>query len=379
MYIHGFRSGANGSKKEQLQKHFEGRFRVIAPEVDADPDKSLATINEIIAKEAPAIIVGTSLGGWMTLMCESGDAQLVVVNPALDPRHTLSQWAGEELSFFCPRLDGVQTYTLTQKVLQKYAKYDVLEAIRSKAARITALCSSADELLGSSHVDTLWPLIRHSQIIETDDFGHRCEGSGITHLFKIIDNIATAQAWSADASMQEAKIYIDRLISKIDKLQETYDTIIMILSTYTYKKTFMINLYDSIHGENKIFDCFWKRTFDHDELEQFIRYDKLEEDFGENHRKAEIKLEKYLYDLNDTDKEFEANKIGKRYLRYFNFLVKNDKADYVEMITDKNVLVLDDIYSSVDAISDAVEAIKQNYMPKSVTIVTLSSLLNYDN
>lgn len=37
MYIHGFRSGANGSKREQLQQHFEGRYRVIAPEVDADP------------------------------------------------------------------------------------------------------------------------------------------------------------------------------------------------------------------------------------------------------------------------------------------------------------------------------------------------------
>ena len=31
MYIHGFRSGANGSKRGQLQKHFEGKFRVIAP------------------------------------------------------------------------------------------------------------------------------------------------------------------------------------------------------------------------------------------------------------------------------------------------------------------------------------------------------------
>ena len=36
MYIHGFRSGTNGSKREQLQKHFQGRYRVIAPEVDAD-------------------------------------------------------------------------------------------------------------------------------------------------------------------------------------------------------------------------------------------------------------------------------------------------------------------------------------------------------
>ena len=73
MYIHGFRSGVNGSKREQLQKHFEGEFRIIAPEVDADPEKSLAIINDIIALEKPMIIIGTSLGGWMTLMCESSE------------------------------------------------------------------------------------------------------------------------------------------------------------------------------------------------------------------------------------------------------------------------------------------------------------------
>ena len=91
MYIHGFRSGANGSKSEQLQKHFEGKFRVIAPEVDADPLKSLAIIDEIIAREKPQIIVGTSLGGWMTLMCNSQDALLVVVNPCLNPIKTRAE------------------------------------------------------------------------------------------------------------------------------------------------------------------------------------------------------------------------------------------------------------------------------------------------
>ena len=45
MYLHGFMSGANGSKQRQLQKLFKGRYRVIAPELDADPDHSLDVIN----------------------------------------------------------------------------------------------------------------------------------------------------------------------------------------------------------------------------------------------------------------------------------------------------------------------------------------------
>lgn len=189
MYIHGFRSGANGSKREQLQEHFDGRYRVIAPEIDADPEKSLAAINEIIAHEKPEIIVGTSLGGWMTLMCESGDAQLVVVNPSLYPQRTLSKWIGQELPYFCERLDGIQTYTLTQEVLDKYGDYDIVKNINEKTSRLHALCSSNDELIGDIHIRTLQPLLSADRLTITNDFGHRCSGPGMTHLFQILDKI----------------------------------------------------------------------------------------------------------------------------------------------------------------------------------------------
>lgn len=189
MYIHGFRSGANGSKREELQRHFEGRYRVIAPEVDADPEKSLAILNEIIAHEKPEIIVGTSLGGWMTLMCDSGDAQLVVVNPSLYPQQTLARWVDQELPYFCERLDGRQTYTLTPEVLDKYAGYDIVKNIKEKSDRLYALCSSSDELIGDIHIRSLKPLMSADRLTIAGDFGHRCAGSGMVRLFQILDNI----------------------------------------------------------------------------------------------------------------------------------------------------------------------------------------------
>lgn len=189
MYIHGFCSGANGSKCGQLQKYFEGRYRVIAPEVDAHPEKSLAIINDIIAQENPRIVIGTSLGGWMTLMCDSNDASLVVVNPSLCPQETLSQWKNEGLEYFCQRKDGIQIYKLTDEVFEKYDRYDVVQALTDKRDRLYALCSSQDELLGTSHIELLRQLLLNDHLTITDDFGHRCSGQGMHHLFKILEVI----------------------------------------------------------------------------------------------------------------------------------------------------------------------------------------------
>ena len=217
MYIHGFRSGANGSKREQLQKHFEGRYRVIAPDVDADPEISLAVINNLIAREKPRIIVGTSLGGWMTLMCDSNDAYLVVVNPCLYPKETLSQWKGENLEYFCPRLDGVQTYWLTDEILDKYDRYDVMTALMKKRESIYALCSTRDELLGTSHIDVLQPMlsplpylnVKHFTL--TNDIGHRCSGEGMNHLFEILDGIWGSQISGIITTEEDLKKYLKEL------------------------------------------------------------------------------------------------------------------------------------------------------------------------
>ncbi|MBD5227923.1 MAG: hypothetical protein HDS67_07820 [Bacteroidales bacterium] len=95
------------------------------------------------------------------------------------------------MSYFCPRLDGKQTYTLTPEVLDKYAGYDIEKSIREKSRRLHALCSSTDELIGDIHIRTLHPLLLNNRLIIVDDFGHRCSGPGMHHLFEILDKIST--------------------------------------------------------------------------------------------------------------------------------------------------------------------------------------------
>lgn len=187
MYLHGFMSGANGAKQRQLQKQFKGRYRVIAPELTADPTDSLAVINEIIAKEKPEIIVGTSLGGYMAGICNSGNAKIIVVNPCTFPYTDLRRWVNQEHTYFCKRLDGVQTYTLTKSVLDHFMRYDFLDEVETKRDRVFALCSTADEILGQSHLRLLSPILSPEYLVIVDNFGHQCSGNGLTHLYDLIE------------------------------------------------------------------------------------------------------------------------------------------------------------------------------------------------
>ncbi|MCM1139196.1 MAG: hypothetical protein NC248_12100 [Bacteroides sp.] len=186
MYLHGFMSGANGDKQQQLRRKLKGRYEVIAPELTADPDSSLAIINKMIVEYRPEIIVGTSLGGFMVLMCDSGDARLLIANPCLCPQEEISRWKDIPQTYFCQRLDGVQTYTLTQDVLDKYLKYEAVEAAKTKSDRIFAVCSTCDERLGDRHYKTLEPILPNNQLICSDRFGHRCAGEELKLLISLI-------------------------------------------------------------------------------------------------------------------------------------------------------------------------------------------------
>lgn len=193
MYLHGFMSGANDPVPRQLQEMFKGRYRVIAPELDADIEHSMEIIEEIRNTENPEIIIGNSLGGFIALLL-LGNADVVLVNPVTDPYRQLAHWLGQEQTYLCKRLDGVQTYTLTKNVLDKYKWYDLEEdsaLIREwwEQRRISALCSSNDELLGGSHIKLLSKYINPDFLIVADDFGHQCKGAGMTHLKMLIEKV----------------------------------------------------------------------------------------------------------------------------------------------------------------------------------------------
>ena len=123
------------------------------------------------------------------MACNAGDAKVVVVNPCTEPQQQLARWIDEPQNYFCDRLDGVQTYTLTQEVLDKYKAYPAAEDLVKDADNFRALCSTADELLGRRHIDVLLPEFGSDRVTVVDDFGHQCTGNGMTHLHQILADL----------------------------------------------------------------------------------------------------------------------------------------------------------------------------------------------
>lgn len=179
-------SGADSETGKLLHKIYDN---TIIPEVDANPTTSIEIINKAIKENKPDIIVGSSLGGFYTLLCDSSDIPILVINPSIKPQDTLKKCIGKELEYFCNRKDGKKTYTLTKDVYDSISKYDAIDKAKEKKDVLWSVCSTKDDILGTTHIDIL-ERINTDHIFKTDEIGHRLDKKFINgYLKEIIDNI----------------------------------------------------------------------------------------------------------------------------------------------------------------------------------------------
>lgn len=197
LYLHGFMSGANSMTVDRLDLKYSYKFEFVVPELNGDIDQSISIVNDFIAKEKPRMIIGSSLGGFYALVCNSGDIPVLVVNPCIDPYTHLQQYLDKDLEYHCKRRDGAVRYRLTQEVLEHFKKYDVVSAIKSKREHLCALLCTNDEVLGTSHLDLFKKVMEEEEekeekegikkvFIITAQFGHRAFPWGISHIANLI-------------------------------------------------------------------------------------------------------------------------------------------------------------------------------------------------
>ena len=145
LYIHGFASsGASGTV---------GRLRlllpeaeVVAPDVPVDPFEARDFLLDLCRKEAPDLIVGTSMGAMYAE--QLGGFDRICVNPALHLADTLLKNNGlGKQEFHNPRRDGQTSFLVTKALLEAYREVSRGRFSRVEPERVYGLFGIHDTLV----------------------------------------------------------------------------------------------------------------------------------------------------------------------------------------------------------------------------------------
>lgn len=119
MYIHGFMSSAQSGTVSILQTLLPNAT-VVADDIPLDPVEAVTMLQEMVRREKPDLIIGTSMGGMYAEMLHGYDR--ILVNPALEMGQTMqkSNMMGKQV-FQNPRRDGVQEVVVTKALVKEYA------------------------------------------------------------------------------------------------------------------------------------------------------------------------------------------------------------------------------------------------------------------
>lgn len=145
-YIHGLGSSANGTSGPRLAKKFP-QYEWVYPEFSEDMQESIIKLNQLIDRNKPALIVGTSLGGLYTMFAKSFDGIKIAYNPGLAIADILRNAVGfGTYKYFSQRKDKKTHYTVDEKLVTKFEKYLANHTIQT-ATRCIAIFGTGDELI----------------------------------------------------------------------------------------------------------------------------------------------------------------------------------------------------------------------------------------
>ena len=178
--------------------------------------------------------------------------------------------------------------------------------------------------------------------------------------------------WTFDITNEEITKYIKRFLEVCNKINNQYDTIIMVPSKAELNSRFMKAVAKFVKAKTTVEKYFVKMSVEDIYNKKCIDYDSIEKDFPQNYQEIEDDIHAKL---NDMESEyFEAKLMPKKYLKYIRYITNNGD-DLSEQINDKHILILDDIMSSGSTVSQCVKNINETFNPKSITVITLLSKL----
>lgn len=170
LYVHGLGSSGNSRTSKILREYYKDDD-VISPDIPFEPCKAMALLNELVLKEQPDVIVGSSLGAFYAMQLQA--KKKILVNPALYADIDLESSIGKgTYNYFSSREDGIQSYTIDEEYLSSLKKMreNFFNGDTISDTSITGLFGTKDELF--SHIDDFKKVFPNANL-EVHEFSHR--------------------------------------------------------------------------------------------------------------------------------------------------------------------------------------------------------------
>lgn len=173
IYIHGAGSGAKGGTKSAFL-HYLPEYEWLCPEVNENPEESVAKINEYISVFSPEIIAGTSLGGLYAIYADAPEAIKIVCNTTVTIEKVLRKIGYGAHPFFCEREDGRTEYVIDEPLVRSFTKFKESHEILPGRLNL-GIFSTDDELVGQVESRKNAKILEAAgfRIFWSDKFGHR--------------------------------------------------------------------------------------------------------------------------------------------------------------------------------------------------------------
>ena len=120
LFLHGFFASGSCIPAIALHEAFEGRVRVITPDLPIHPKEALTFIHQLCDKEKPDLLVGNSNGSFLAqITAPIVGIPALLGNPHLEMTEFLKPRIGKH-EYKSPRMDGKQDFVIDEDLIREF-------------------------------------------------------------------------------------------------------------------------------------------------------------------------------------------------------------------------------------------------------------------
>ena len=120
LFLHGFFASGSCIPAIALHEAFEGRVRVITPDLPIHPKEALTLIHQLCDKEKPDLLVGNSNGSFLAqIIAPVVGIPALLGNPHLEMTEFLKPRIGKH-EYKSPRMNGKQEFVIDEALISEF-------------------------------------------------------------------------------------------------------------------------------------------------------------------------------------------------------------------------------------------------------------------